>query len=246
MSSSWSPLQIVHPADLSRCRRSLGFTRIAFDAGESQGVLVDHVRGWIEKYLDMPRERVLSLGPIEASRPLTKYQDRSKDAVEVIFALARVRDIVISLMRKLAGAQDSAGRMFAIYPEAWKHLKESQEAKARELRDFRVSGRQIWQAQIRYSDDANGICVFVRNKAREDPWMKLEAARKKYDADQFPHGGLGGLPVHVQAPADQVRQETSVQGQPPAADPPVVLTSANTSSPAAQAPPLSTPSTSSA
>lgn len=131
--------------------------------------------------MEMDITTVELLGPMVASRPLSK-RSRPESPVEVVFSSIRERDLVISsvgpLFRK--GTAKEVGRLFSVYPEPWLPLKNHLERHVDLFRNHKHNGQQVFHAQLRYSDNADGICVFVKNVIEKGPWLRLKKAQERY------------------------------------------------------------------
>ena len=95
--------------------------------------------------------------------------------------------------------------MYASYPPEWDGLRARCSATAKSIRDYGINGAgtaQQYYSQIRYSDDQDGISVWVRRVGPENPWMPLKRALTKYEAVSFPPSVTGSAPSDTESGDD--------------------------------------------
>ena len=168
-------------AVIDACRRTLGFTKIPYDDMETSDSLCLLVKQYLKEEMEIDAVSVELLGPLSAVRPICR-RPRTERPVEVTFHTREERDLVISstapLFRK--GDASKIGRVYVKFPGPWFPLKNHLQRQVDRLRLLKQNGRQVWHAQLRYSDDADGISVYVKNIIANDPWIPYKKALTRY------------------------------------------------------------------
>ena len=184
------PMEIVDPQIYSRHRRTIIVDTLPYKQGETETDRQAEFHKYMFQSLEMGDDVVNELGRLIVRRPPSKRK-RQNASCEVICETRADRDCIFTYMGALTANKERA-RMYASYPIEWDGLRARRSAIAKEIRDFQPAGRQNFFSQIRYSDDQEGIAVWVRRVGPDNPWMPLKRALKKYEPVLFPPRLRGG------------------------------------------------------
>ena len=186
---------MVDPIILSKCRRTVCFSRLPYKLGQSNEELIEHIRTYMETHMGMSNDIIdsIHLDANNVSRPLARLQKRNSQT-ELVCDTIQERNQFFYKASQVPLDCDW-GRIYAKYPQEFKSLRASLELKAKAIRAFRRddSSNVRFYAQIRYHD-VEGVAIWVKKSDDDDQmdanskvgWIQLEEAIDHYGSEDFP------------------------------------------------------------